>query len=215
VGNLKHGLGRKQYANGDVYDGLWSHGKAEGPGRHAAWLQAGTRVQLRPRIASSPSGAPACSPPTLLSDWRWLFVACCRYIWHTGNEYDGEWRAGKMHGQGTLKWRSGTRGRPASALPAACWRRPAAPPLLAPSVFAPHGSPASVPRSGPPTSALLLRRPFSCAGERYDGEWQEGLEDGVGVFTWTDGSSYEGFWRKVGAAAGAPLHPARPARRRC
>jgi hypothetical protein len=28
-------------------------------------------------------------------------------VWHHGNQYDGEWRAGKMHGQGTLKWITG------------------------------------------------------------------------------------------------------------
>jgi len=38
----------------------------------------------------------------------------------------------------------------------------------------------------------------SAAGERYDGEWREGLEDGIGVFTWQDGSTYEGFWVQVG-----------------
>ena len=32
--DLKHGLGKKVYANGDVYEGLWRHGKAEGPGRY-------------------------------------------------------------------------------------------------------------------------------------------------------------------------------------
>lgn len=31
--NLKHGIGKKTYANGDFYEGLWRHGKAEGPGR--------------------------------------------------------------------------------------------------------------------------------------------------------------------------------------
>lgn len=33
AGNLKHGIGKKTYANGDSYEGLWNHGKAEGPGR--------------------------------------------------------------------------------------------------------------------------------------------------------------------------------------
>jgi hypothetical protein len=33
--NLKHGLGKKTYGNGDFYEGLWRHGKAEGPGRSA------------------------------------------------------------------------------------------------------------------------------------------------------------------------------------
>lgn len=37
-------------------------------------------------------------------------VGMCRYVWAQGNVYDGEWRAGKMHGQGTLRWRSGEPG---------------------------------------------------------------------------------------------------------
>jgi len=31
--NLKHGIGKKTYSNGDSYEGLWRGGKAEGPGR--------------------------------------------------------------------------------------------------------------------------------------------------------------------------------------
>ena len=31
--NLKHGIGRKVYANSDAYEGLWQYGRAEGPGR--------------------------------------------------------------------------------------------------------------------------------------------------------------------------------------
>lgn len=32
--DLKQGLGKKVYANGDVYEGLWRGGKCEGPGRY-------------------------------------------------------------------------------------------------------------------------------------------------------------------------------------
>mgnify|MGYP001810715514 CR=1 FL=1 len=38
--NLKHGIGRKVYANGDSYEGLWRDGKAEGPGRCVLHLRA-------------------------------------------------------------------------------------------------------------------------------------------------------------------------------
>ncbi len=31
---MKQGLGKKVYSNGDVYEGLWRHGKCEGPGRY-------------------------------------------------------------------------------------------------------------------------------------------------------------------------------------
>jgi len=30
-------------------------------------------------------------------------------VWQQGNVYDGEWRCGKMHGQGTLRWNTGER----------------------------------------------------------------------------------------------------------
>lgn len=32
-----------------------------------------------------------------------------RYRWSDGNEYDGEWKSGKMHGNGTFVWKSGER----------------------------------------------------------------------------------------------------------
>ena len=32
--DVKQGLGKKVYSNGDVYEGLWRQGKCEGPGRY-------------------------------------------------------------------------------------------------------------------------------------------------------------------------------------
>ena len=32
------------------------------------------------------------------------------------------------------------------------------------------------------------------AGDRYDGEFKDGREDGIGIFTWRDGSTFHGFW---------------------
>jgi hypothetical protein len=32
-----------------------------------------------------------------------------RYIWVDFNEYDGEWRQGRMSGQGTFVWKTGER----------------------------------------------------------------------------------------------------------
>ena len=34
------------------------------------------------------------------------------------------------------------------------------------------------------------------AGDRYDGEFKAGQEDGVGIFSWADGATYEGFWKQ-------------------
>ena len=33
------------------------------------------------------------------------------------------------------------------------------------------------------------------AGDRYDGEFADGNEDGLGIFTWSNGSTYDGFWQ--------------------
>jgi 1-phosphatidylinositol-4-phosphate 5-kinase len=33
-------------------------------------------------------------------------------------------------------------------------------------------------------------------GDRYDGEFKDGQEHGIGIFTWADGSTYHGFWRE-------------------
>ena len=37
VNGLKHGLGKKFYANGDKYDGIWKMGRPDGPGRYV-WV---------------------------------------------------------------------------------------------------------------------------------------------------------------------------------
>lgn len=167
--NLKHGIGKKTYANGDSYEGLWCSGKADGPGRcegrarlglagcccaapimavcsihesRCSWRDASNAARsswhgskraavVLPAVACKLSGLcstlPLCIPhaapcgsasaraqqhslyvsPVLCC----LLVGCavlpCRYVWHNGNQYDGEWRVGKMHGQGTLKWVTG------------------------------------------------------------------------------------------------------------
>ena len=49
---------------------------------------------------------------------------------------------------------------------------------------------------------------LSHAGDRYDGEFREGQEDGIGIFTWADGATYNGFWA-AGAKQGVGVY--RPA----
>lgn len=67
----------------------------------AAWPRL-LLLLLPERHAPSPVQSKLLWAPNLLPRPAW-----CRYVWHNGNQYDGEWRAGKMHGQGTLKWVTG------------------------------------------------------------------------------------------------------------
>lgn len=34
------------------------------------------------------------------------------------------------------------------------------------------------------------------SGDRYEGEWRDGTENGQGTFIWSDGDSYGGEWKK-------------------
>lgn len=36
--------------------------------------------------------------------------------------------------------------------------------------------------------------PHSCAGDKYEGEWKNGRENGVGTSMAADGSTFYGFW---------------------
>lgn len=128
-GNLKHGIGKKVYANGDAYEGLWRNGKAEGPGRWGAGCGGGSAGRLVQQAGwySRLAGVwrIAVHQSRKCFDAAVGFSCCCprpclpaarrRYVWHNGNQYDGEWRGGKMHGQGTLKWITGAAGRRAGS----------------------------------------------------------------------------------------------------
>jgi hypothetical protein len=45
-------------------------------------------------------------------------------------------------------------------------------------------------------------------GDAYTGAWAKGLPEGEGVYTWADGSTYEGAWQARRPRA-APARPAR------
>ena len=58
--------------------------------------------------------------------------------------------------------------------------------------------PTSVSQTRPPEQpeAHVSQTPVCHAGDRYDGEFKDGQEDGVGIFSWADGATYEGFWKQ-------------------
>lgn len=69
--NLKHGIGKKVYGNGDSYEGLWRNGKAEGPGRWAAVMHSHAAT-LTGLCGLSGCGAAALSATTAVK----LAVVC-------------------------------------------------------------------------------------------------------------------------------------------
>jgi 1-phosphatidylinositol-4-phosphate 5-kinase len=84
--NLKHGAGRKSYANGDHYDGAWRSGLQDGAGRYV-WRN-GTEYE---------------------GEWRaGLIHGRGALAWSNGNRYDGGWEDGCPRGQGTFRWADGS-----------------------------------------------------------------------------------------------------------
>ena len=140
--DMKQGLGRKLFSNGDVYEGLWRENRFHGPGR---------------------------------------------YRWRNRDEYDGEWNMGMMQGRGTLRWKTG---QPSKVQRCEMSSNATAPQQTF-SCIATH-APCS---SRGAQRARTGRTAGMHAGDRYDGEFADGNEDGLGIFTWSNGSTYDGFWQ--------------------
>jgi hypothetical protein len=86
-----------------------------------------------------------------------------------GDTYEGEWVAGKRHGQGLLTLANGDV----------------------------YGELRGREREGAFTAAssLLIYLVLLCCAE---GSWQQGSKHGQGRFQWADGSCYEGAWEQDG-----------------
>jgi 1-phosphatidylinositol-4-phosphate 5-kinase len=84
--NVKHGHGRKTYANGDVYEGFWKQGVQEGFAKYV-WAS-GNEYQ---------------------GEWR-TGSMCGKGIltWASGDKFDGQWLDGLEHGRGIYTWVDGS-----------------------------------------------------------------------------------------------------------
>lgn len=114
-----------------------------------------------------------------------------------GSAYYGEWRGGRMQGRGVFLWPSGE--CDASVREA---RLALAEEASSSGSFrgARLGCAAGEQpgRAGPVWEALHPSLSPGCcrtAGDRYEGEWRDGLESGTGTFVLADGSTYYGSWQ--------------------
>lgn len=83
--NVKHGLGRESYANGDVYQGPWKQGVPDGFGRYV-WRNGNEYLGNWRNGTMSGKGVLTCAG---------------------GDTFDGQWLDGLAHGHGTYTWKSG------------------------------------------------------------------------------------------------------------
>lgn len=98
VNGMRNGIGR--YTNRDfVYNGEWRMGKRHGKG-HMLWMMPDgpksdeTKLQYKKLFPQRYEGG-------FVDDKRYGFGTM---YYSTGNIYEGEWRNGVRHGQGTMHW---------------------------------------------------------------------------------------------------------------
>lgn len=83
--NAQHGIGRKEYSNSDIYEGLWKEGVPEGSGRYS-WNNGNTY------IGNWKSGK---------IDGRGVMK------WDNGDTFDGCWLNGLRQGSGVYRFADG------------------------------------------------------------------------------------------------------------
>jgi hypothetical protein len=134
------------------------------------------------------------------------YTGTARYRWPDGREYDGEWRDGLPHGQGsetlpdgeryTGAWAAGHRDGLGELLPAGGG--------LYEGEFrggVREGRGIQFGADGVYQGDWLADREHGYGelagvhGSRYVGEWRAGLREGTGTWHGVDGSSYQGDWR--------------------
>jgi len=103
MGGQKHGQGVFTYHNGMVKEGIWAKGKflyAEKPSVTSAITSKKPLIKPVPKVVSS--GLPTCSGSS-----RYWSNCVGNRTYSTGNIYVGEFRTGKLHGQGTMIYTDG------------------------------------------------------------------------------------------------------------
>ena len=193
--DVKQGLGRKVYANGDTHEGLWQGGRAEGPGRYK-WAN-------RNEYDGQWQGGRMHGQGTLLWNTGNASCWCHHRPLHARHAPTSRWACPCKHGI-WLHSMCQSDASPSRRTANLCCQQPAD--SICISVLL-------VPRSACQqlwlpllmTSSTGLRHAakpsglkpeFMTAGDRYDGEFTNGQEDGLGIFTWADGTTYEGHWQR-------------------
>ena len=105
--------------------------------------------------------------------------------WEDGSQYSGDWKKGKMHGNGTYTyadgeiyqggWKNGLRDGQGNST---------------------HANGEKY-QGGWKSDFMDGQGTYTYAdGAQYQGDWKEGVKDGQGTHTWTNGDKYQGQYKK-------------------
>ncbi len=119
--NKKHGRGILIYADGKVEQGIWKGGRFQSNMKTAQTVTAKKIPQPSNDVLNSSKEffLPQCKgSPRLISDYKEVasWDECNGEVafgsgggTRVGNKYSGEWKDGRLHGQGIYVWASGTK----------------------------------------------------------------------------------------------------------
>ena len=180
------GILKKEYSNGDVYEGQFKDGKRTGQGTYT-WLSGsvyegqwkdneqhglGTKSWANGDVyegqfkdgKKTGQGTWASSHGDVY-EGQWkddIKHGQGTYTWPSGNVYEGQWKDNEPHGIGTKSWANG------DVYEEGDWR---------------NGK-----RNGLGTFTLS-------DGDVYEGQWKSDKKNGQGTYTWLHGDVYEGQWK--------------------
>ncbi|OQS03980.1 radial spoke head 10 family protein [Thraustotheca clavata] len=192
VGGRMHGHGVLQWPDGVSYDGDFEYNEITGQGRYKwpdeSWYEGEVRCGKRHGM-----GYFQCSNRITSYDGNWVDGYQHGYgklIYDEYNNivYEGDWEFGQRHGKGTMKYASGNVYEGEWKHGKKCghgtmhWFDKA-------ETF--EGDWVNDQQHG---HGVHIWKTIEKRGNRYDGEFANGVRDGYGIFYYANGARYEGHW---------------------
>merc|ERR1719262_1137253 len=111
-----------------------------------------------------------------------------KQVWPSKNVYEGQWEMGKMSGEGKMLWKDNGRNEEYRGH----WQD------NHPQGVGTHVWLAPVPKVTPTDdgSTSILNGPSQQMNNRYEGQWDQGVRHGHGIFYYANGSQYKGQWEQ-------------------
>ncbi|RLO08190.1 hypothetical protein DYB28_002156 [Aphanomyces astaci] len=187
-----HGRGRLEWPDGVVYEGDFEYNEISGSGKYVwpdeSWYEGAVKGGKRHGHGYFQSSNKITTYEGEWVDGKQDGLGRMVYDEHNGIEYDGEWKAGVRDGHGTMKYGTGNvyEGRWANGVKCGQgtmhWFD---------KMEKYDGGWLDDKQHG---HGVHVWKAMEKRGNRYEGEFADGVRDGYGIFYYANGARYEGHW---------------------
>ncbi|RHX97735.1 hypothetical protein DYB38_009954 [Aphanomyces astaci] len=187
-----HGRGRLEWPDGVVYEGDFEYNEISGSGKYVwpdeSWYEGAVKGGKRHGHGYFQSSNKITTYEGEWVDGKQDGLGRMVYDEHNGIEYDGEWKAGVRDGHGTMKYGTGNvyEGRWANGVKCGQgtmhWFD---------KMEKYDGGWLDDKQHG---HGVHVWKATEKRGNRYEGEFADGVRDGYGIFYYANGARYEGHW---------------------